>query len=232
MTIIRPIKGLETCAYECLASTFQQHYPRDKLHVRFCISDRNEPCLPVLERLLQNYPEHDAQILVEDEDAAMKNGDITLGPNPKIRNMTRAYREAIGDIVWIIDCNVWVAKGVCGRMIARLEGDGSKQKNKFVHQLPFVVDIEGSQYEDENQPLLVERRKIQRIDTHGKRDHPRPGLSSRHGITNLRRLEADDSKNPSCPHRMQNFIRPSIQSSLHLALLGRALCSDHPTSTH
>ncbi|WPH03927.1 glycosyltransferase family 21 protein [Acrodontium crateriforme] len=157
VTVIRPIKGLEPCVYECLASTFQQQYPRDRLHVRFCISDRNEPSLPVLERLLHDFPEHDAQILVEDEDAALEDGG-SLGPNPKIRNMSRAYREAIGDIVWIIDCNIWVAKGVCGRMVARLLGDGSPHKNKFVHQLPLVVDTDGS-LEDERIALLANRRR-------------------------------------------------------------------------
>ncbi|TKA41195.1 hypothetical protein B0A54_07717 [Friedmanniomyces endolithicus] len=92
-------------------------------------------------------------ILVEDEDAVLQNGTLQLGPNPKIRNMSRAYREAPGDIVWVLDCNVWVAKGTVGRMVARLEGAGSTHKNKFVHQLPLVVDTEGSTIRDETHRL-------------------------------------------------------------------------------
>ncbi|KAK3679765.1 Ceramide glucosyltransferase [Recurvomyces mirabilis] len=158
ITIIRPIKGLEPCLYDCLASTFRQIYPRHRLHVRLCIASRKEPSLPILERLVQDFPDHDAQILVEEEDSILQNGTLNLGPNPKIRNMSRAYREAIGDLMWVIDCNVWVAKGTLGRMVARLEGSGSGQKYKFVHQLPLVVDTEGSTLADETQGLLESAR--------------------------------------------------------------------------
>lgn len=154
MNIIRPVKGLEPSLYDCLASTFRQTYPKEKLHIRFCISDRNDPALPVLNRLLNDFPTFDAQILVEDEDAALQNGQAQLGPNPKIRNMSRAYRESVGDFIWIIDCNVWVAKGVCGRLIAKLEGRGEKRKNKFVHQLPLVVDTLGTTTREETRGLL------------------------------------------------------------------------------
>ena len=31
--------------------------------------------------------------------------------------MSRVYREAKGDILWIIDCNVWASPSVAGRMV-------------------------------------------------------------------------------------------------------------------
>ncbi|KXT14098.1 hypothetical protein AC579_799 [Pseudocercospora musae] len=144
VTVIRPIKGLEPRLYDCLASTFRQDYPKDKLHVRFCLSHRNDPSVPTVRKLLADFPAHDAQLLHEEDDEVLKANSDHLGPNPKIRNMSRAYREAAGDIIWIIDCNVWVAKGVCGRMVAKLEGRGEKRRNKFVHLAPVTVDI-GSQ---------------------------------------------------------------------------------------
>ena len=92
----------------------------------------------MLERLLHDFPRFDVKILIEDEDELLQNGTIDLGPNPKIRNMSRAYREAKGDIIWIIDCNVWVGPQACGRMVETL------QTNKFVHLLPLVVDVTDS----------------------------------------------------------------------------------------
>lgn len=154
VTIIRPVKGLEPRLYHCLASTFLQDYPKDKLHIRFCVSDRQDPSIPIVKGLLEDYPSHDAQLLLEEEDEAFTNGLLNLGPNPKIRNMSRAYREAVGDIVWIIDCNVWVAKGVCARMVSKLEGHGAQPKYKLVHHLPLVVDIVGSTGKGESQGLL------------------------------------------------------------------------------
>ncbi|KAF7505976.1 hypothetical protein GJ744_012323 [Endocarpon pusillum] len=131
VTIIRPIKGLEPSLYDCLAATFHQDYPSQKLTIHFCIASRGDPAFPILERLLCDFPAFDARIFVEDGDPALLDQSAAIaciGPNPKIRNMSRAYREAKGDIVWIIDCNVWVASGTCGRM--------------FVHQLPICVDLD------------------------------------------------------------------------------------------
>lgn len=144
MTIVRPVKGLEPSLYQCLAATFHQTYPKDKLQIRFCVSDLNDPAVPVLRKLLEDFPDFDVRLLIEDEDPVLQEHKDELGPNPKIRNMSRAYREAKGDIIWIIDCNVWVAKGACGRMVDTLEGRRGGIKNKFVHLLPLVVDVAGT----------------------------------------------------------------------------------------
>lgn len=154
VTIIRPVKGLEPRMYDCLASTFRQDYPKDRLHVRFCVSDRGDPAIAVIKRLIADFPAYDAQLLLEEEDEVLKDNEHQLGPNPKIRNMSRAYREGPGDIIWVIDCNIWVARGVCGRMVAKLEGHGAKYKYKFVHQLPIIVDIVGSTSGEESRALL------------------------------------------------------------------------------
>lgn len=145
VTIIRPVKGLEPHLYECIASVFRQDYPRQKLSIRLCVDDRSDPAYPILQRVVEDFPGFDAQVFVESDRPLDDVGH--LGPNPKIRNVSRAYREARGDIIWILDCNVWVAQGVLGRMIDKLIGytgtGGVKAAKpfKFVHQLPLVVDI-------------------------------------------------------------------------------------------
>lgn len=98
-------------------------------------------------------PTRDARLFVEEEDPLLQPDNAAgyaLGPNPKIRNMSRAYREAKGDIIWIIDCNVWIGSGICGRMVDRLcgfgaAGSGAGRKYKFVHHLPIVVDVTGEE---------------------------------------------------------------------------------------
>ncbi|GAP90945.1 putative ceramide glucosyltransferase [Rosellinia necatrix] len=151
VTIVRPAKGLEPALYECLASVFHQTYPRDKLTIYLCVESRQDPAYPVLCQLVSDFPDFDARVFVEAEDPHL-NGDAAngnrkdnnIGPNPKIRNLSRAFREAKGDIIWPLDCNIWVARDVAGRMVDRLCGflpDGRRTTPfKFVHQLPLVVD--------------------------------------------------------------------------------------------
>ncbi|KAF2791083.1 glycosyltransferase family 21 protein [Melanomma pulvis-pyrius CBS 109.77] len=155
VTIIRPVKGLEPRLYECLAATFRQTYPKRKLTTCFCIPSRADPALPILERLVRDFPDCDARILVEEEDPMLLANRDALGPNPKIRNMSRAYREAKGDIVWILDCNVWLGKGVCGRMVDLLCGYGGKMPYKFVHQTPLSIDMDGSGFSTAERELLL-----------------------------------------------------------------------------
>ncbi|TVY13065.1 Ceramide glucosyltransferase [Lachnellula arida] len=161
ITILRPVKGLEPQLYECLAATFRQVYPLEKLTIYFCVASANDPAFPVLQRLLTDFPRFDAKIFVEEEDPNLggHGGETTnLGPNPKIRNMSRGYREAKGDIIWVIDCNVWIGKGVAARMVDKLCGYKADGTNaipyKFVHQLPLVVDSVGASVGEEARGLL------------------------------------------------------------------------------
>ncbi|KAJ4377430.1 Ceramide glucosyltransferase [Neocucurbitaria cava] len=152
VTVVRPVKGLEPRLYECLAASLRQTYPKDKINTVFCVSERSDPAFPILERLCRDFKDVDVQILVEEEDPLLLNDKNALGPNPKIRNMSRAYREAKGDVVWILDCNVWVGKGVCGRLVDLLCGFGrgkngtSRTKFKFVHQTPASLFKTGRTY--------------------------------------------------------------------------------------
>ncbi|SPQ21491.1 08c3e293-c4d1-4ef1-9319-37c44e8b46a7 [Thermothielavioides terrestris] len=161
ITVIRPVKGVEVGLYECLASTFRLAYPKSKLTIYLCVASTDDPAYPVLQQLVADFPGFDAKILVEEDDPLLHGtgGHINnLGPNPKIRNISRAYREAKGDIVWIVDCNVWVGTNSAGRMVDKLCGfqpDGSRTTPyKFVHQLPLVVDIDPLPTVEEQQRLL------------------------------------------------------------------------------
>ena len=151
VTIIRPVKGIEPYLYECIAAACHQDYPREKLSIYLCVASKRDPAIPILEQLVCDFPTWDVRIFIGDDDPALfesVGAPPCLGPNPKIRNISRAYREAKGDIVWILDCNVWVNSGVCGRMVDRLTGrspDGPKRPYKFVHQLPICVEVDWQQ---------------------------------------------------------------------------------------
>ncbi|KAK4164430.1 family 21 putative glycosyltransferase [Cladorrhinum sp. PSN259] len=156
ITVIRPCKGVEAGLYECIASTFRLAYPKSKLEICLCVDSTEDPAYPILVQALADFPGFDARVLVEEQDPILhgEDGHINnLGPNPKIRNISRAYREAKGDIIWIADCNVWLGTGSAGRMVDKLCGyqpNGAQTTPyKFVHQLPLVIDIEKPQAAEE-----------------------------------------------------------------------------------
>ncbi|KAK1757137.1 ceramide glucosyltransferase [Echria macrotheca] len=159
VTLIRPVKGVDIGLYECLASSFRLAYPRSKLEIRLCVESADDPAYPILQQVVADFPDFDAKVLVEEDDPILHGigGHVNnLGPNPKIRNISRAYREAKGDVIWIVDCNIWTAKNSIGRMVDKLCGfrdKGRATPYKFVHQLPVVVNIEGHAM-DESQSLL------------------------------------------------------------------------------
>lgn len=70
--------------------------------------------------------------------------------------MSRAYREAPADsLIWILDCNVWVGKGVCSRMVDLLCGFGGGMKNKFVHQTPLSIDLDSHSLTADEREILL-----------------------------------------------------------------------------
>ncbi|TFK90791.1 glycosyltransferase family 21 protein [Polyporus arcularius HHB13444] len=133
VTIIRPLKGLDTNLYENLESTFKQDYPNFELW--FCVDDEDDQALPVVRDLMAKYPNANAHI-------AIRNG-LTVGVNPKVNNLMAAYRQAANDILWVLDSNVMVDPGTLARAVDLLSppptaSNASKPRIGVVHHVPFA----------------------------------------------------------------------------------------------
>lgn len=138
VTILRPIKGLDPHLSLTLGSVFLQNYPSHLHEILFCVASPQDPCIPIVRSLIERYPGSSARLVLGEED---------VGPNPKIRTLSKGYREARGDIVWMLDSNIWVAPGVLARSVRTLCGHDelggeTRMPYKFVHHLPVGVDCE------------------------------------------------------------------------------------------
>ncbi|KAI5799091.1 nucleotide-diphospho-sugar transferase [Peziza echinospora] len=138
VSILRPIKGLDSHLALTLKSTFLLDYPADRHELLICVASATDPCVPVVRSLIALYPNINAKLLL---------GDENVGPNPKIRTLSKAYREARGDIMWLLDSNIWVTPGTLGRMVQTLcgfdrYGQETKKPYKFVHHVPVAVNCE------------------------------------------------------------------------------------------
>lgn len=62
VSILRPLKGLDTNLYENLESTFLQEYP--DFEIFFCVEDENDQALTVVRELMAKHPAVNAHIAV------------------------------------------------------------------------------------------------------------------------------------------------------------------------
>ncbi|EJU05712.1 glycosyltransferase family 21 protein [Dacryopinax primogenitus] len=143
VSILRPLKGLDTNLFENLESSMVQEYP--KYEVIFAVENESDQALGVVRDVIAKHPHVDARV---------KIGYDAVGVNPKVNNLIRPYREAKHDILWVIDSNVQVASGAMGRAVDALCKNNHKPNAKrigLVHHVPFAWASErpwGSQIEE------------------------------------------------------------------------------------
>ena len=134
VSILRPLRGLDTNMYENLETSFTQNYPTSKFEIIFAVADAHDPCLTVVRELIEKYPHVDARISL---------GEEVVGVNPKINNLMEAYRTAKYDILWIIDSNVSVVPDTLSRSVASFSTPTfSGARVGLVHHVPYAIASE------------------------------------------------------------------------------------------
>ncbi|OWB79427.1 hypothetical protein B5S32_g3649 [[Candida] boidinii] len=149
VTILRPLKGVDSEMEICLRSCLEQDYPSDKLEILFCVQDNNDSSINLVKRLLNEYKNINAKLLIDDD----PNNKYYYGPNPKVNNLSKGYEKASNDILWILDSNVWCRKDILKRSVISLiksldNGNPTYNFNtkkgkqvKLVHHVPLAISL-------------------------------------------------------------------------------------------
>jgi ceramide glucosyltransferase len=96
VSCLKPIKGLDEGAYENYRSFCRQDYP--EYEILFCV-DPDDPALPLLEKLVREFPERTIRLLI---------GSGRDAINDKVGRLYRLTNEAAYDIFVITDGDVRV----------------------------------------------------------------------------------------------------------------------------
>jgi ceramide glucosyltransferase len=112
VSIVRPLRGLETFSEETLAATFDLDYP--DYEILFCVQNANDPIIPLVERLIASRPDAQARLLV---------GDDYVSVNPKLNNCVKGWDVARHKFIVLADSNALPPRDYIQTMLAAFRED-------------------------------------------------------------------------------------------------------------
>ncbi|WP_414519102.1 bacteriohopanetetrol glucosamine biosynthesis glycosyltransferase HpnI [Nostoc sp. PCC 9305] len=110
VSILKPICGLDSNAYENLASFCQQDYP--KYQIIFAVRNSQDPCIEIVEKIIHNFSDLDILLIVSDR---------IIGTNLKISNIANAAAKAKYEILVLADSDIRVGTDYLQRVIQPLQ---------------------------------------------------------------------------------------------------------------
>lgn len=112
VTIVRPVRGIETFSRETLTSGLELDYPQ--YETIFCVADGHDPIVPLIEELIATYGSERVRLIV---------GDVAVSANPKLNNCVKGWEAARHDWVILADSNVLMPKDYVQRLMGSWRDD-------------------------------------------------------------------------------------------------------------
>jgi ceramide glucosyltransferase len=94
-SILKPVRGLDSDAYERYATFCVQNYP--EYEVLFGVAENDDPAVPVIRQIIENLPTRRIRLITPIPEA---------GPNAKVSILCRLAREARHDLLVVADADV------------------------------------------------------------------------------------------------------------------------------
>ena len=107
VSILKAVRGVDHDAYENFASYCRLDYPEYEL--LFAMADRNDPVIPVIEKLQRDFPERRIAFIT----------DVPrIGENNKVNSLCRLVKEAAHELMVMSDSDVRVDRNYLREVVA------------------------------------------------------------------------------------------------------------------
>jgi ceramide glucosyltransferase len=83
VSLLKPVRGVDFASYENFRSFCTLNYP--EYEILFCVNEMNDPAVPVIQRLVKEFPERRIEIF---------SGAPQIGANRKVNNLALLTRQA------------------------------------------------------------------------------------------------------------------------------------------
>ena len=134
VSILKPIRGLDRETYENYLSFCRQDYP--EFEILFCVTDEQDPAIPVIEQMIRDFPERSIRLLI---------GSEPLGASDKVNKLCRMAREARHDMLVVSDSDVRVEPDFLRTIVAPFQNSkvgGVTCLYRGITDGSFAADIE------------------------------------------------------------------------------------------
>jgi ceramide glucosyltransferase len=151
VSILKPVRGLDREAYENFASFCRLDYP--EYEILFCVSDEDDPVVPVIEKLQQDFPNRGIRLIV---------GAPGIGASSKVNKLCRLVEEASHELLVISDSDVRVETNYLRDVAAPFANPKVGAVTVFFRSLipgslGAILDASGSAVEFATSALLAEK---------------------------------------------------------------------------
>jgi ceramide glucosyltransferase len=109
VSVLKPVRGVDFGSYENFASFCRQDYP--DYQILFGLNDENDPALPVIRKVIEEFPGRRIRVLIGAED---------LGANRKVNIVSKLAREAEHRVIVLTDGDVRVGRNFLKAVVAPL----------------------------------------------------------------------------------------------------------------
>src|SRR6266851_9209270 len=119
-SLIKPVRGVDFGSYENFASFCKLDYP--EYEILFAVNDESDPAVPLIERVIAEFPGRRVGLLVGAED---------LGANRKVNKLARLAREAQNDLLVLTDGDVRVGPNFLREVVGPLADEKTGAVTSF-----------------------------------------------------------------------------------------------------